>query len=393
MAKEKITKRRVDALLPGETVFDTELKGFMVRARIECKSYAVKYSFSGRQRIYTLGMHGPLTPDEARRAAAEVLGLVAQKIDPQAQRRLESIRGYKTFQDLAELYMAEHSQITKKPRSVKEDERLLRLNLVPALGKIEIEAITKADIFQLRSKMKTRPVAFNRSRTLASSIFNFAIQREIRQGANPITLVPPYPEKNRERFLSQREYAQLFEALTASEGREHPSVIAGLRLLTLTGARLSEVLTLKWDWVDFDHAALRLPDSKTGAKVVSLPAAALKLLSDLPRNSKYVLPGLDGSHHFVGIQRPWRRIRDKAGLANLRIHDLRHGFASMAAASGESMKLIGAALGHRQSSTTDRYAHLSADPVRALVDRTAAKIASSANQLGELFPFSRKHPH
>jgi integrase len=155
-----------------------------------------------------------------------------------------------------------------------------------------------------------------------------------------------------------------------------------VKLLALTGARLSEILTLKWDWVDFEHAALRLPDSKTGAKIVPLAAPALTVLAALPRASEFVLPGADLNGHFVSIQRPWRRIRATAGMPDLRLHDLRHGFASIGAASGESLKLLGGVLGHRQSSTTERYAHLSQDPLTAAANRIAAKIEAAATSGG-----------
>lgn len=390
MAKAKITKRSVDALKPGETVFDTELRGFMVRKQAKAIVFAVKYSVGGRQRIFTLGRYGDLTPDQARTDAQDALNRANKARndkrvpDPQAERDAQRMRGRKTFADLAELYLEEHARPTNKPRSVAEDERLLRLHLLPALGKLDIEAVTKRDLFALRSRMKTRKVAFNRARTLASAIFNFAIERELRTAASPAAFVSEYPEKPRERILSAAEYGRLFDELNASEASEHPSVIACVRLLALTGARLSEILTLKWDWVDFDHAALRLPDSKTGAKTISLAPAAVEVLVRLPRLSPYVLPGAGLQKPFIGIQRPWRRIRSRASLPALRLHDLRHGFASLAVASGESMKLIGAALGHRQSSTTDRYAHLSTDPVRAMVDRTAAKIAAAANTGGDV---------
>lgn len=152
--------------------------------------------------------------------------------------------------------------------------------------------------------------------------------------------------------------------------------------MALTGARLSEILTLKWAWVDFGYAALRLPDSKTGAKIIPLAAPALAVLAGLPRLSEYVLPGADPTGHFVGIQKPWRRIRAAAGMPDLRLHDLRHAFASIGAASGESLKLLGGVLGHRQASTTERYAHLSQDPLTAAANRIAAKIDAAAKSGG-----------
>lgn len=394
MAQAKITKRLVDSLKPDMTAFDTDLKGFMVRARGVSKTYAIKYSINGRQRIYTIGKHGPLTPEQARAKAQVIAARVANNEDPQSEREAAHLRGRKTFADLAALYLEEHARTNKKPRSCEEDERLLKLHLLPALGRFDIEAISKADFFRVRSTMKDTPIAFNRARALASKMFTLAEKWGLRQTANPTRFVDKYPERGRERFLSNQEYGRLFDALAQSEGREHPSVLACIRLLALTGARLSEILSLKWEWVDFERAALRLPDSKTGAKVIILAAPALKILADLPRLSPYVLLGATLEGHFVGIQRPWRRIRARAGLPGLRLHDLRHGFASIAAASGESMKLIGAALGHRQSSTTNKYAHLSDDPIRALVERTATRMMSAptGSPSNVVAVFSDRHP-
>jgi integrase len=377
MARTKLTKRLVEALRPGSSVFDTELSGFMVRARGSSKTYGVKYFVAGRQRLLTIGRHGPLTVEQARTEAKSVLARVARGEDPQADRSADRLRGRRTVADLAALYLEEHARPKKKARSVLEDERLLTRDLLPVIGKLDIEAVSKADLLALRTRLRDRPVLFNRALALVSKMFALAEQWGLRKAANPARFVEKYPERKRDRFLSAAEYARLFEALNDCEATEHPSVIACVRLLALTGARLSEILTLRWDWVDFEHAALRLPDSKTGAKVVSLPAPALKVLADLPRLSAFVLPGDSTEKHFVGIQRPWRRIRARATLRDLRLHDLRHGFASIAVASGESLKLVGAALGHRQTSTTDRYAHLSTDPLRALADRTAARILSA----------------
>jgi integrase len=180
--------------------------------------------------------------------------------------------------------------------------------------------------------------------------------------------------------LSGDEYRRLFEALDAAEGTEHPSVVTCIRLLALTGARLSEILSLRWDHVDFEHAALRLPDSKSGSKVIPLGAPAVALLEVTPRMSQFVCPGLKADAPIAPPQRQWRRVRAAAGLPGLRLHDLRHGFASVAAVGGESLKLVGAALGHKQIATTERYAHLQLDPVRALADRTAGRIASFGQQ-------------
>ena len=164
-------------------------------------------------------------------------------------------------------------------------------------------------------------------------------------------------------------------AITASTAR-------AVRLLLLTGCRKSEVLTLRWDWVDAGRKCLRLPDSKTGAKVVPLASAALELLAGTSREpgSDFVFPTATGAGHYAGLQKDWERIRARAGLLNLRLHDLRHSFASFAVAEGQSLFMIGKVLGHKQTRTTEGYAHLATDPLLAVAERTAARITTAMNK-------------
>jgi integrase len=206
--------------------------------------------------------------------------------------------------------------------------------------------------------------------------------------ANPARSIEMFPEKPRERLLSTDELGRLGAALDKAlrSKTEHPSVIACIRLLVLTGARLSEILKLKWENVDLDPGVLRLPDSKTGAKMVPLGAPAMSVLASLSREAKstFVCSGDKPEGHFVGIQRPWRRIRAKAEMHDLRIHDLRYAFASVAAMAGDSLLLIGKVLGHRQTRTTERCAHLQDEPIRAVADKTSRRIAQAMNGTSEL---------
>ena len=206
----------------------------------------------------------------------------------------------------------------------------------------------------------------------------FAVGRKL-VPANPAKGVQLLKGDKKERFLSEAEVAKLADTLAAME-RDHrlnPTAAAAVRLLLLTGCRKSEILTLRWDWVDFERASLRLPDSKTGAKVVPLAAAAMELLSTLPRTSVYVLPAAKGAGHYTGLQKDWERTRVRAGLSGLRLHDLRHSFASFAVADGHTLFMVGKVLGHKQARTTEGYAHLADDPVRAVAERTAARIAAA----------------
>src|SRR5262249_28622740 len=145
-------------------------------------------------------------------------------------------------------------------------------------------------------------------------------------GSNPCRYVEKFKERKRERFLSAEELSLLAEALENAGSNEPPSAIAAIRLLVLTGCRLSEILSLRWAWIDFERGCLVLPDSKTGAKTVPLGTPALRGLAELPRQegSPYVLPAERGDGHFTGIQKPWQRIRATAGLNDVRLHDLRH---------------------------------------------------------------------
>lgn len=381
MTTGKITKRAVDALSPGEALFDTELKGFMVRARKGARVYGLKYVNEGRQRIMTLGEHGPLTPDQARALAEVARAEVSKGGDPQATRDAAKARGdAATFELFVALFERRHIS-RKKPRSAEEDRRLLRLHLLPPLARRSLASITKADVLRLKDKLEDRPIAFNRARALLHTMFERARDWELHTGPNPAAGVSKHPEKPRERFITAEEYARLFAALDAASGIEHPSVITCIRLLALTGSRLSEILKLEWSQVDFEHAALRLPDSKTGTKVIPLGAAAIAPLARLERVNAYVCHGDKSDRPLAPPQRQWRRIRKAAGLDDLRLHDLRHGFASVAAVSGESMKLLGATLGHRQAQTTERYAHLTHGPKREFADRTAGRIQGFADAI------------
>lgn len=375
MAVGKISKTAVDALATGETLFDDELKGFMVRARAGAKVYALKYVAAGRQRIMTLGEHGVLTPDQARKLALQAKATAARGEDPQQKRDEEKARAEGgTFAKFADLYVARHVAPHQKPRTAAETRRLIDRHLRNRYGSRPLAGVTKADVLRLKDVFADRPVGFNRLRALLHHMFEKAREWDLHPGPNPVADVPKNKERARVTTLSAADYKALFTALKDAEAKEHPSVVLAIRLLALTGARLSEILTLEWRHVDIENAALRLPDSKTGAKVIALGAPALALLAGQKRVSKFVCYGRDLESPLAPPQRQWRRIRAAAKLPDLHIHDLRHGFATTAAMGGEAMKLIGAALGHSSTAMTDRYVALELDPVRAAADRVSRRI-------------------
>ena len=196
-------------------------------------------------------------------------------------------------------------------------------------------------------------------------------------GANPCRGLEKFKERKVERFLSAEELGRLGDALRSYE--LSPYAVAAIKLLVFTGARLGEVLALRWDRINFERGEVRLEDSKTGAKTLHLPPPALEVILGLPRTegNPYVIVGAKAGAPLVNLEKPWQSIRKTAGLDDVRLHDLRHAFASIAASSGMGLPIIGKMLGHSQAATTARYAHLASDPVKAAAATVAGKIAAA----------------
>jgi len=385
----RMTKRLIDSINPNPSrdvvVWDDMLKGFGVRVKLSGrKTFVVQYrNAQNRSRRVTIGHYGRLTLDQARKEARQILADVDRGQDP-AQARGEG-RKSPTMTDLAERFLAEHATVKKKSRSVREDKRLLRLTILPALGQRKVRDVTRQDVAGLHHAHRGTPIQANRVIALLSKMFNLAEKWGLRpDGTNPCRHVERFKEKKRERYLSGDELARLGQTLAQveAEGSELPSVVTAVRLLILTGARLSEILTLKWEHVDPEFGALRLPDSKTGSKLIPLNLPAVDALEKAQRleGNSYVCPGIKPRSHLVGIQKPWQRIRKQAGLEDVRLHDLRHSYASMGAAAGMGLPVIGALLGHTQASTTQRYAHLANDPLKAATEEIGRRIAEAMSK-------------
>ena len=378
----KITKRLVESLrADARDVFawDDELRGFGVRAKPSgMRSYIVQYrNTHGRSKRLTIGEHGRLTAEEARRQARLILAEVDKGGDPAETR--ETARKAPTIAEFAKRYLTDHVATKMRAKSAAEERRMLGRLLLPALGSRKLADISRSDVAKLHNDLRGTPTQANRVLSLLSRMMNLAEKWGLRpDGSNPCRHVDKYRENKRERFLTADELARLGDVLAEAErtATEMPSVVAAVRLLVLTGCRLSEILTLEWPHVDFAGACQRLPNSKTGAKVVHLNAPALDVLAGIGRNegSPWVITGAKPGHHLVNLEKPWRRIREKAGLADVRLHDLRHSFASVAVGLGEGLPMIGKLLGHTQAQTTARYAHLAADPVKAATERVGAAL-------------------
>jgi integrase len=380
----KLTKRIVDQTKPGTGqtfVWDTEVPGFGLRVLPSGqRSYVIQYRARGRSRRMTLGKHGALTPQTARKMAIRHLAAVRDGADPLEARQEHSQAP--TVRELADRYLEEHARVKKKPSSQKFDERTIERVIVPAFGTVQVCDVTGEDVGRLHHSLSKTPVMANRVLALLSKMFNLAERWELRADhSNPCRHIERYQEQRRQRFLSPTELARLGEALsrTEQEGTEIRAAGLAIRLLILTGARRGEILNLKWDHVDLEARRLVLPDSKTGPKIIPLNSPAVDLLSELAEKdgSEWVIPGLKPRQPLVGLTRIWYRIRKEAKLEDVRLHDLRHSFASVAADTGVPLLVIGRLLGHTQAVTTARYAHLADDPLREATERIGARVAAA----------------
>ncbi|MBI4970129.1 MAG: site-specific integrase [Rhodospirillales bacterium] len=401
----KLTKRTVDAIRPAledRVHWDDELPGFGLRIKPSgVRSYLVQYrTKTGQSRRLTLGRHGVLTPDKARDLAREKLAEVLRGGDPAGETK--EARRAATVADLADRYMVEWADRHKKSDSVYNDRLNLVRHVLPAIGRSKVNAVTKRDIERLHADLakgddgKAMPYRANRVLALLSKMFGLAEDWSlIPANSNPCRGIRKFKEEKRERYLSPEEINRLWQTLDDMEGQKAVSapMAALVRLLILTGARLGEIQSLRWEDIDFSRQLLVLPDTKTGRGIKHLSSFAAQLLNDLAQTRSqardkevsehpYVIPGERPGAHLVGVQHVWHRIRDRAGLPNVRLHDLRHTYASIMAGLGDSLPVIGKALGHMQASTTQRYAHVAADPVRHAVERVGGAIIGMARGKG-----------
>ncbi len=387
--------------------------------------YLLQYGRNGRDYRVTIGRHGvDLTAEQARAEVFRLRGVVASGENPASARMRD--RSTSTVSELGERYMSEYARVHKKPSAVAQDQRNLHNHIVPLIGKLSISAVEGADISRIMRDIatgKTRndektmlrgrrivrggEIVANRVQALLSKMFELAEEWKLRpEGSNPCRGVKHYAENKVERFLSTDELACLGAALTAAnQGKllievvtevapikkkrrgqkkvglrsEKPSVVAAIRLLLFTGCRVGEILSLRWSHVHLERKLLLLQDSKTGAKAVYLSEAAIQVLAAIKRNqnAEYVLEGNHPDQPILSLRKPWLHLCAAAKLENIRLHDLRHSFASLGAAGGLSLQMIGALLGHTQPATTARYAHLAATLLQEAADAIGAKMLAA----------------
>jgi integrase len=402
--RQRIGLRQIRALKPGDTVWDASLSGFGARRqKSKAVSYVLYYRTSeGRQRWYTIGRHGaPWTPETARDEAKRLLGDVAHKADPAAEKR--ATRNAQTVSELCDLYLADaeagrlvtRRRVPKKTSTLATDRGRIERHIKPLLGRRAVVSVTRADVeafmFDVaggktaaKTKTKPRGVAHVRggkgtaSRTvgLLGAIFTYAMRHRMRPD-NPVHGVMRPADGRRTRRLTDDEYKALGKALRqAEEAAIWPAAVAAARFLALTGWRSGEALGLWRTEVDLARRTAQLGDTKTGDSMRPLSHAACDVLRSLPHSGDLAFAATRGTGRMAGFPKLWARIVKLGNLpADITPHTLRHSFASLANDLGYSEPTIAALIGHKGHSITSRYIH-SADPLLlaaadAVANRTA----------------------
>ena len=372
--------------------YDGSPVGFALRVTARgVRSFVMSYTVrtNGIRRLKTIGRHGPdnWNVTAARKEALRLRNLINEGEDPMGE--LHAARKAPSVAELAERY-CEHRLPGMRPKTQHDDRTMLRAYVLPALGRLKVAEVRRADIAKLHRTLKDRPSRANRMVSLCSRMFSFAIREDMRAGENPAIGVEQYPEERRERYLSQAELVRLTEALGKCIDQQPANVI---RMLLLTGARRGEVLHMEWKHLDLEEGVWTKPSTHTKQKKmhrVPLNTPARELLSKVKAHGlseRYVFAGRQSGKPLRDLHRKWKAICKEADIEDLRMHDLRHSYASFLVSAGLSLPVIGALLGHAKPSTTARYAHLFDDPLREATERVgviveaAGKLAAEAVEL------------
>ena len=384
--QKTLSNRTVAALkVARDTVFwDRDLTGFGVRVYpTGGKVYVAQARGPDGPKRVTVGRHDVLHADQARQRAALIIARIKAGEDPVPLPLAARANGGPTVADLAARYLEEHVEVKLKPNTQRQARGVLHRHILPALGKMPLVAIERAQVVDLQQKLCDRPVTANRAVKVLSHMYRLGEGwGMVPEGCDPCRSVEKYPERRRERFLTDAEFARLGRVLdeAVDSASASPFAVAAIRLLMLTGCRKSEILTLRWTDVDLEAGELHLADAKAGPRAVQLPPTAVRLLEALPRREgcRWVFPGEDREGRFSGggLDHVWQTVRTHAELEDVRLHDLRHSFASRALALGETLPVIGRLLGHNDIETTARYAHLARDSIHDSAERIAGSVAA-----------------
>jgi integrase len=357
-------------------VRDSELPGFALRVTKASKSFIFEKRIHGRMRRVTLGRLGILTADEARERAISMAAEISKGTVP------ERLRKRRTFGELADLYLERHAS---RKRSARNDWAVLR-NHLSGWRPRALSEITQHDLERLHAELGQRaPYQANRAVALLRKMFNLALDWGLFLGENPAAGIRFYPEEKRQRYLMPDELPRVFAAL---QDEKNEQARAAFVTAILTGARRQEVLEMKWDDLNLDRAVWRVPQASGGpAHTIPLPTQLVGLLQQLPKaaGNPYVFIGEVAGGHLVNMKRAWHRIRLKARITDVRIHDLRRTFGVWLMASGESLALIGQVLNHRSLATTAGYVSLKLDPIREALERNSKRMVLGGGKIGPAF--------
>jgi integrase len=339
----RLTEALLDSLTPSDRdrfLFDSQLPTFCFR--LTPKGRGIFYV--GKPR-HTVGYRPPLKAAPAREQAHAMLVDIRQGRDPAVERKVRAARmaaGTMTVAQLAEKWLANYVRPKLKPRTVIDYQGLLAQHILPALGRLPVAGVERSDAERLHVAMARTPRRANYTISTGHVLFNYAIDLGLRPpGSNPFRRIKRYRERKVERFLSEAEIAKSAEAIDQAEraGNVGPHGAAGLRLALFTGARSGEITAIQWSHIDWQRRLIRLPDSKTNEpRTIHLSEAALEVLKTVPRIGRFVIAGAKPDEPYKNLGRAWIDIRGNAGLQDVRLHDLRHSFASLAAARGSACK-------------------------------------------------------
>ena len=380
LERKALSNRVVDGLRAGDrdvVYWDRDLRGFGVRVYPNgVKTYLVQGRGPNGSRRITVGRHGTISADDARQRGEVLLARIKAGQEPGAG------EGHgPTVAGLAERYMREHVEVRCRASTVAGYRLVIGKHVLPPLGKVPLSALGREHVAELHYRLRKTPVAANEAVAALSRMLNRAeAWGLVPAGSNPCRFVTRYRTRRPERFLTEEEFGRLGRALDdlQAEGRLPVHAAAAIRLLMLTGCRSGEVMGLRWEDMALERNEVRLRESKTGPRVVPLSPAAARVLGSIPRvaGNPWVITGREPGTRLSQLTYYWYRVRERAGLDDVRLHDLRHSFASRALALGEDLAMIGKLLGHKKIQTTARYAHLARDSVKEAAALVAGSIAA-----------------
>ena len=381
----KLTKAKIDAFKyegdgkSRDVRWDDAIRGFGLRIYpSDRKAFVLSYRTHGRKRLITLGEFGPLTLENARNAATRRKGDLIDGKDPLAQR--EAASKVKTMGELCRVYLERHAI---NLRTASEEKRRIDQHILPLWENRRVDALKRSEIAEAHHKVgQDRPYEANRRLALLRRILNKArLWGFVDEGwPNPAVGIPMHPEESRDRWVTPDELPRLAKAID-----EEPNVYvrSALWLFLLTGMRKSELLQAKWEDIDWDREELRLGKTKSGrTHYVPLSPPAVAVLRTVPRQefNRYILCGARKGQHLVNISIPWYRVRERAGVPDVRLHDLRRTVGSWLAQAGNDLHLIGKVLNHSNLATTQVYARFSQDVVHKALDDHGARIMAAAGK-------------